>query len=92
VDVTRVRFVKSVHRLGFSLDEIAERLRLEDSTHCDEANGLAEHKLKDMREKLANWIDGRYSAYAWTYIIWNCGYGDVYDSYQAISRSRLHLE
>ena len=27
-DVTRVRFVKSAQRLGFSLDEIAELLRL----------------------------------------------------------------
>lgn len=31
-DVTRVRFVKSAQRLGFSLDEIAELLRLEDGT------------------------------------------------------------
>lgn len=53
-DVTRVRFVKSAQRLGFSLDEIAELLRLEDGTHCDEASGLAEHKLKDVREKLAD--------------------------------------
>lgn len=54
VDVTRVRFVKSAQRLGFSLDEIAELLRLEDGAHCDEARGLAEHKLKDVREKLAD--------------------------------------
>jgi len=51
-DVTRVRFVKSAQRLGFSLDEIAELLRLEDGTHCEEASRLAEHKLKDVREKL----------------------------------------
>ncbi len=43
-DVTRVRFVKSAQRLGFSLDEIAELLRLEDGTHCEEASSLAEHK------------------------------------------------
>ena len=49
-DVTRVRFVKSAQRLGFSLDEIAELLRLEDGTHCEEASGLAEHKLKDARK------------------------------------------
>ena len=49
-DVTRVRFVKSAQRLGFSLDEIAELLRL----HCEEASGLAEHKLKDVREKMAD--------------------------------------
>lgn len=53
-DVTRVRFVKSAQRLGFSLDEIAELLRLEDGTHCDEASSLAEHKLKDVRAKLAD--------------------------------------
>lgn len=53
-DVARVRFVKSAQRLGFSLDEIAELLRLEDGTHCTEASHLAEHKLKDVREKLAD--------------------------------------
>src|SRR5258707_3833893 len=53
-DVARVSFVKSAQRLGFSLDEIAELLRLEDGTHCDEASYLAEHKLKDVLEKLAD--------------------------------------
>ena len=53
-DVTRVRFVKSAQRLGFSLDEVAELLRLEDGTHCEEASTLAEHKLKDIREKMAD--------------------------------------
>ncbi|HKU00362.1 MAG TPA: Hg(II)-responsive transcriptional regulator [Paraburkholderia sp.] len=53
-DVTRVRFVKSAQRLGFSLDEIADLLKLEDGTHCDEASRLAEHKLRDIQEKLAD--------------------------------------
>lgn len=53
-EVTRVRFVKSAQRLGFSLDEIAELLQLEDGTHCVEASRLAEYKLKDVREKLAD--------------------------------------
>lgn len=53
-DVTRVRFVKSAQRLGFSLDEIAELLKLDDGTHCEEANHLAELKLKDVRDKLAD--------------------------------------
>jgi len=53
-DVARVQFVKSAQRLGFSLDEVAELLRLEDGTHCDEASNLAEHKLNDIREKLAD--------------------------------------
>ncbi|WP_298219565.1 Hg(II)-responsive transcriptional regulator [Halothiobacillus sp.] len=53
-DVARVRFVKSAQRLGFSLDEIAELLLLEDGTHCDEARRLAEHKLKVVREKMSD--------------------------------------
>lgn len=53
-DVKRVRFVKSAQHLGFSLDEVAVLLRLEDGTHCEEASSLAEHKLKDVRKKLAD--------------------------------------
>lgn len=53
-DVTRVRFVKSAQRLGFSLDEVTELLRLEDGAHCDEARQQAERKLADVRVKLAD--------------------------------------
>jgi len=53
-DVTRVQFVKSAQRLGFSLDEIAELLRLEDGTHCDEASHLAERKRQDVRERMVD--------------------------------------
>ncbi|WP_261520858.1 Hg(II)-responsive transcriptional regulator [Burkholderia multivorans] len=53
-DVARVRFVKSAQRLGFRLDEVSELLRLEDGTHCAEASRLAEHKLDDIRAKLAD--------------------------------------
>lgn len=53
-DVTRVRFIKSAQRLGFSLDEIAELLRLEDGAHCQEASSLATRKLVDVRERLAD--------------------------------------
>lgn len=56
VDVTRVRFVKSAQRLGFSLDEIAELLQLDDGTHCEEATRLAEYKLKHVREKLTDLV------------------------------------
>ncbi len=51
-DVARVKFVKSAQRLGFSLDEIAGLLRLEDGTHCAEARVVAEQKLEDVRAKL----------------------------------------
>lgn len=53
-DVARLSFVKTAQRLGFSLDEIAELLRLEDGTHCAEASRLAERKLADVRAKLAD--------------------------------------
>jgi len=51
-DIDRLKFVKTAQQLGFSLDEISDLLRLEDGTHCEEASALAEHKLKDVREKI----------------------------------------
>jgi len=53
-DVSRIKFIKSAQCLGFSLDEIAGLLMLDDGAHCDEARVLAEHKLKGVREKLTN--------------------------------------
>lgn len=53
-DLGRVRFIKSAQRLGFSLDEIALLLKLDDGTHCDEAREQAQHKLRDVRAKLAD--------------------------------------
>jgi MerR family transcriptional regulator, mercuric resistance operon regulatory protein len=53
-DLTRVRFIKASQRLGFTLDEVAELLKLEDGTHCSEARRLAESRLQDVRERLAN--------------------------------------
>ena len=52
VDLARLRFIRSAQRLGFSLDEIGELLKLEDGTRCDEARTLAERKLGDVRQKL----------------------------------------
>ncbi|MCH4563230.1 Hg(II)-responsive transcriptional regulator [Halomonas sp. EGI 63088] len=51
-EVSRLTFVKTAQRLGFSLNEVAELLRLEDGTHCQEASTLAEHKLEDVRKKI----------------------------------------
>ncbi len=51
-DVTRVRFVKSAQRLGFSLDDVEELLRLEDGTHCSQARRLAERKLTEIRSRI----------------------------------------
>ena len=53
-DVTRVRFVKSAQRLGFSLEEVAGLLKLDDGTHCSEAREQAESRLADVRRKLAD--------------------------------------
>jgi len=55
-DVARVRFVKSAQQLGFSLDEIAELLKLEDGMHCGEARRLAAYKLDAVRAKLADLV------------------------------------
>lgn len=54
IDLNRVRFIKASQRLGFSLDEVGELLKLEDGTHCDEVRDHAERKLWDVREKLAD--------------------------------------
>lgn len=51
-DVARLRFVKAAQRLGFSLDEVAGLLRLDDGTRCGEARELAERKLEAVRDKL----------------------------------------
>ncbi|MBP6545794.1 MAG: Hg(II)-responsive transcriptional regulator [Phenylobacterium sp.] len=53
-DVARLRFIKTAQRLGFSLDDIAGLLRLADGTQCAEARVLAEHKLREVRARLAD--------------------------------------
>ncbi|HLF98307.1 MAG TPA: Hg(II)-responsive transcriptional regulator [Methylococcaceae bacterium] len=51
-EVRRVRFVKEGQKLGFSLDEIAELLSLEDGPHCREARKIALGKLAAIRERI----------------------------------------
>lgn len=51
-DVARLKFVKSAQRLGFSLDEITQLLRLEDGTNCRDAAEIAAHRLDDIRARL----------------------------------------
>ena len=53
-DLARVRFIKAGQRLGFSLDEIAELLKLEDGSHCGAAQAQAKRKLEEVRRKLAD--------------------------------------
>ncbi|OJX03977.1 MAG: MerR family transcriptional regulator [Burkholderiales bacterium 70-64] len=52
--MARVKFVKAAQRLGFSLDEIGQLLKLEDGTHCSEAAELAALRLDDVRAKLSD--------------------------------------
>lgn len=53
-ELARLRFIRRAQRLGFSLREVAELLRLDDGTHCDEARGLAGRKLADVRARRAD--------------------------------------
>ena len=53
-ELARVRFIKSAQRLGFSLEEVGELLKLEDGARCGEARQLAEQKLVDVRQKLSD--------------------------------------
>lgn len=52
-DLARIKFIKSAQKLGFSLDEIAALLLLEDGTQCSEARKIAQQKLIEVHGKLA---------------------------------------
>ncbi|MBQ0834699.1 MerR family DNA-binding protein [Marinobacter sp.] len=52
--LARLHFIRTAQWLGFSLDEIAELLTLQDGTHCDEARVLGEQKLASVREKISS--------------------------------------
>ncbi len=54
-DVVRVKFVKSAQRLGFSLDEIAELLRLDDGTHCEEASSPPNTSSRTCARRWPTW-------------------------------------
>jgi MerR family mercuric resistance operon transcriptional regulator len=47
--LVRLRFVRAARRLGFSLDEVAELLALDDGQQCGAARAQAERKLADVR-------------------------------------------
>jgi MerR family transcriptional regulator, mercuric resistance operon regulatory protein len=53
-DASRIYFIKSAQRLGFTLEEVSLLLKLEDGTHCAEARTIAEQKLANVRAKLAD--------------------------------------
>lgn len=51
-DVARIKFIKSAQRLGFSLEEIGQLLRLDDGMQCSAAAQLASRHLVDVHARL----------------------------------------
>ncbi len=51
--VNRIRFIKRAQELGFTLEEIANLLSLNDRP-CSQVQDLAEHKLSAVKEKMAD--------------------------------------
>ncbi len=54
--VNQIRFVKRAQKLGFSLSEIKQLLKLSEGeiTDCDEVKDIALKKLEAIREKIIN--------------------------------------
>ena len=52
--VRRVRFIKRAQVLGFTLEEIASLLALDEAHACAETRDLAAHKLEVIESKLAD--------------------------------------
>lgn len=50
--VKHIRFIKRAQALGFTLEEIAELLRLEEARACAETRALAAHKMRLIDRKL----------------------------------------
>ena len=50
--VKHIRFIKRAQALGFTLEEIAELLRLEEARACAETRALAAHKMELIDRKL----------------------------------------
>jgi len=52
--MARIRFIKRAQELGFSLDEIAELLRLEDGADRSSIRRIASDRLDQITQKLAD--------------------------------------
>ena len=48
----RLLFIKRAQRLGFTLDEIAALLVLNDKTGCDQARSVAERRLEEIEARM----------------------------------------
>lgn len=51
-ELARLRFIKTAQGLGFTLEEIADLVKLDDGTHCKEAHDIATQKLDTVRARL----------------------------------------
>lgn len=51
-ELSRLRFIKTAQGLGFTLEEIADLVKLDDGTHCKEAHDIAAQKLDVVRVRL----------------------------------------
>lgn len=71
-DQSRLHFIKTAKRLGFSLDETVQLLQLEDGASCAHARIRAESKLAEVQLKLA---DLRRMEVALSELIRLCGSG-----------------
>ncbi len=52
-DVSRLQFIRRAKTMGFTLKEIAGLLQLQGKRACNQTRRLTEHKLVDVRRKLA---------------------------------------
>jgi MerR family mercuric resistance operon transcriptional regulator len=52
--VARIRFIKRAQELGFSLDEIADLLTLEDGTDRRSIQKIAGQRLEEVRSRIAD--------------------------------------
>lgn len=50
----RLRFIKRAQSLGFSLDDVLALLSLHDGQTCSSARRIAEHKLDEVRKRMAS--------------------------------------
>jgi MerR family mercuric resistance operon transcriptional regulator len=51
-ELRRLRFIKTAQALGFTLEEVADLIKLDDGTRCSEARDIATRKLVVVREHL----------------------------------------
>lgn len=51
-ELSRLQFIKTAQGLGFTLEEVADLVKLDDGTHCKEEHDIAAQKLDSVRTRL----------------------------------------